>query len=188
MARFDESLQVLRSLLDTGAAVFDGAHVRVDIDDLGIRPVQSRVPLLVGGHGRRVVRLGGRLADIFQFTGLTHDPVTGTPSGGGFARASIVERCAWLRESAGERFDSIELSALVQRTHVGDGADSARRQAAERAGVDTGVIDATPFALIGSCGQVVEKLHGLRDELGINHVVVRDAEGFAPIVDALSGA
>lgn len=188
VTRFGESLRVLRALLDTGRASFEGDHVRVEVDDLGIRPIQATVPLLVGGHGRRVVTLAGELADIFQFTGLTHDAVTGAPSAGGFARETIAERRRWLREAAAERFDAIELSALVQQTHIGDGADEARADAAERVGVDGDFVDDTPFALIGSVDQVVDKLHGLRDDLGINHFVVRDAEGFAPVVDALSGA
>jgi len=188
VTRFGESLRVLRALLDTGRASFDGEHVRVDVDDLGVRPIQANVPLLVGGHGRRVVALAGEFADIFQFTGLTHDPETGDPSAGGFARDTIAERHRWLREAAGERFDAIELSALVQQTHIGDGAAPARDAAAERVGVDPEFVDETPFVLIGSVDQVVDKLYGLRDELGINHFVVRDPEGFAPIVDALSGA
>ena len=68
--RFGESLAILRSLLDTGAADVDGDHESVHVEHLGVRPVQDRVPFLIGGHGRRVVELAGRYADIFQFTGL----------------------------------------------------------------------------------------------------------------------
>ena len=132
VTRFGESLAVLRALLDTGSAMFAGKHIRVEVEDLGIRPAQARVPLLVGGHGRRVIGLAAAHADIFQFTGLTHAPGTGAPGIGGFARQEIDLRHRWLREAAGDHFDSIELSALVQVTHVGDGADAAR-QAAGRA-------------------------------------------------------
>jgi hypothetical protein len=34
---------------------------------------------------------------------------------------------------------------------------------------------------------VIDKLERLREELGISHVVVRDADAFAPVVDALAG-
>ena len=187
VTRFGESLEVLRSLLDTGAATFEGEHMRVSVDDLGVRPVQARVPLLVGGHGRRVVELAARFADIFQFTGLVHEPGTGAPTAAGFARETIAERHHWLHDAAGERFDEIELSALVQVTHVGDGADEVIARSAERVQQPPDVVATSPFLLVGSQVEVVDKLHGLRDELGINHFVVRDAEGFAPIVDELSG-
>ena len=41
--------------------------------------------------------------------------------------------------------------------------------------------------LIGSAAEIVDKLVGLRERLGISHYVVRDADGFAPIVDELRG-
>jgi probable F420-dependent oxidoreductase len=94
VTRFGETLEVLRSLLDTGSADLDGRHETVHVADLGVRPSQARVPILIGGHGRRVVGLGGRFADIFQFTGLTHDD-DGTPSSGGFAIDEVVERGRW---------------------------------------------------------------------------------------------
>lgn len=52
-------------------------------DDLGVRPVQDRVPILVGGHSQRVVSIAAWQADVFQFTGLTHDPASGRLSAGG---------------------------------------------------------------------------------------------------------
>jgi probable F420-dependent oxidoreductase len=185
--RFEESLIVLRRLLDEGSATMDGDHLRIAVDDLGVRPVQPGVPLLVGGNGRRVVGVAARRADVFQFTGLTHDPVTGVPSGGGFPLAEVRRRLAWLREAAGERFDAIELSVLVQQTHVGAGADAAIEAAATRLGSDRELVSETPFLLMGSLAQVVEKVHRIRDELGVNHLVVRHAAGFAPVVEALAG-
>lgn len=187
VTRLEESLHVVRELLDSGRCTFDGEHVHVAIDDLGVRPAQDGVPLLVGGHGRRVVELAARHADIFQFTGLTHDRETGAPSGGGFAREQVAQRHRWLRDAAGERFDAIELSALVQATHVGSGADGAAEATARRMGAERAAVEDTPFVLIGSLAQVVDKLHGLREQLGISHVVIRDPEGFAPVVDALAG-
>lgn len=185
VTRFGESLTILRSLLDTGAAQVDGEHESVHIDELGIRPAQQRVPFLIGGHGRRVVGLGGRHADIFQFTGLTHDE-DGAPSGGGFALDQISERARWLSESAGDRDGEIERSALVQFTSVGPDAPPAS-ELAERFNLPEEVVEQTPFALFGSLEQVVDKIERLREHVGISHFVIRDPEGFAPVVDALTG-
>ena len=187
VTRFEESLVALRSLLDTGAVTCDGEHITLSIDELGARPAQARIPLLVGGHGRRVVSIAGRSADIFQFTGLTHDPATGQPSAGGFARRDVATRLDWLREAAGDRLADIELSALVQQTKVGTGAEELRREMATRLDARTELVDETPFAFIGSVDQVIEKLQGLREDLGIHHLVSRDPDDFAPIVDALAG-
>lgn len=184
VSRFGESLEILRSLLDTGSAEFDGDHESVHVQDLGVRPLQDHVPFLIGGHGPRVVRLAGRFADIFQFTGLVHDKL-GAPSAAGFAVDLIDKRSQWLTEAAGERNDQIERSALVQVTHVGDDVPSST-DLAEQFGLDADVITETPFLLAGSVEQIVDKLQRLRERLGISHWVVRDPEGFAPVVAALT--
>ena len=185
VTRFGESLQVLRELCDVGRCTFSGDHHQIDLADIGIRPVQDHIPFLIGGHGKRVVTLAGRHADIFQYTGLTHGS-DGTPSGGGFAIEKIRERARWLVEAAGVRNDSIERSALVQATAVGAEAH-ATMVASDRMAPYLDVLEDTPFALSGSLEQVVDKVERLREELLISHFVVRDAEGFAPVVAALAG-
>ena len=185
VARFAESLEVVRSLLDTGAAAFDGAHHHVGVESLGVRPVQSHVPILVGGHGRRVMSVAARHADIVQFTGLTKDEA-GALGAGGFAVDAVVERVRWLEEAAGDRNDHIERSTLVQMTHVGGDVEAALVEA-ERFGLDRPALEACPFVFIGSLERVVDQLETLREATGISHVVVRDAEGFAPVVAALAG-
>ncbi len=186
VARFGESLEVLRALLDTGACRHDGEHHHLGVDDLGIRPVQERVPILVGGHGRRVVEAAARHADIFQFTGLTQD-ADGSLRGGGFHTTAVAERARWLADAAGERDGAIERSALAQATHVGDDAEQQLAELAGRFELPEEVLRASPFVLVGSVEQLVDELGRRREELGISHYVVRDAEGFAPVVAALAG-
>lgn len=185
--RLGESIDALRSLLDKGTVAYEGDHFTLAVDDLGVRPAQPHVPIIVGGHGHRLVSMAARKADMFQFTGLTHDPETGQPAAGGFARDVIAERHKWVQAAAGERYDQLELSTLVQQTEVGAGAAEARAETATSMKIEPELIDETPFILIGSVAQVIEKLHGLREELGIHHVVSRDPDDFAPIVRALAG-
>lgn len=187
VTRLGESIAALRSLLTEGSAHCRGEHITLAVDSLGVRPSQQRIPILVGGHGRRVVGIAAQAADVFQFTGLTHDPATGKPSPGGFARAAVAERHSWLRQAAGDRYGELELSTLVQQTHVGNGASDVREATAARINAEPTLVDETPFVLIGSEAQVIEKLHALREEFGIHHVVSRDPDDFASIVGALSG-
>jgi probable F420-dependent oxidoreductase len=184
--RLAESLAVLRSALDTGAAHLDGEFHHVALDDLGIRPAQAHVPILVGGHGRRVVELAGRVADIFQFTGLVHGE-GGRPTPGGFVPADLRRRAAWLSAAAGERDAALERSALVQAVHVGPDAASRLDELAGRYGAPAEVLEQVPFVLVGSVEQLVDKLERLRAGLGISHYVVRDPAQFAPVVAALAG-
>jgi probable F420-dependent oxidoreductase len=186
VSRFEESVIALRSLLDTGAADIEGAHHHLALADLGVRPVQGHVPFLIGGHGKRVVGIAARHADIFQFTGLTHGE-GGEPAAGGFGMDAVRERSGWLADAAGDRLAYIERSALVQLVHIGPGADEQIAGTAERFELSREAVVETPFLLIGSVEEVVDKIERLREDVGISHYVIRDAEGFAPIVAALVG-
>ena len=178
VTRLGESLEAVRALLDTGAAHVDGEHHTLAVDDLGVRPAQEHVPFLIGGHGRRVVALAGRYADIYQFTGLAHAP-DGAISIPGFDLAELEQRAAWLGEAAGDRDAAIERSALVQAVAVDRDLD-------QTFGLSPETLAEIPFVLAGSVEQIVDKLERLRERLGITHYVVRDAEQFAPVVAALA--
>ncbi|MEM9203793.1 MAG: TIGR03621 family F420-dependent LLM class oxidoreductase [Actinomycetota bacterium] len=184
VTRFGESFRIIRELLDTGSCTFESEHHQIDLDDLGVRPVQERVPMLIGGHGRRVVTLAGQLADRFQFTGLTFDQA-GNLSPAGFAPGQLDIRRDWLVEAAGDRIDDIERSALVQRLSIGNDTDELRAETAERWSMSTDDLDNCPFALIGSVEQVIDKIGRIRERLGITHYVMRDTEQFAPVIERL---
>jgi probable F420-dependent oxidoreductase len=184
--RFAESLAVVRALLDDDAVTFEGEFHHVAVRSLGVRPAQAHVPFLIGGHGRRVVAVAARHADIFQFTGLTHG-AGGAPQPAGFGVADLLLRAGWFAEAAGPRDAEVERSALVQVLHVGAGADDEVAGLVERFGAAEEVLAETPFVLVGSVEQIVDKLERRRADLGISHYVVRDAEQFAPVVAALAG-
>jgi probable F420-dependent oxidoreductase len=183
--RLEAAVEIISALLATGSAQADGPY-QVEVSDLGVRPIQQRVPLLLGGHGRRVVGLAGRCSDIFQYTGLVHE-ADGTPTPAGFPLEEVLIRRRWLEDAAATRLTDIECSTLVQHTRIGNGASSHVERLADRYGFERSVIERSPFLLVGSASEVCEKLHSLRDQLGISHVVVRDAMGFAPVVDMLKG-
>jgi probable F420-dependent oxidoreductase len=190
--RLEESLRALRACLDDGSVETSGPYHRLSVAELGVRPVQPHVPILVGGHGRRLIRVAGRLADIFQFTGISHR-ADGSPDPAGFRLEAIQERARWLTDAAGAagqvsgRDGKIERSVLVQRTVIGSGAEAAIDDAARELHLDRAVVESTPFLLFGTVERVVDRLEGLRESLGVSHVVVRQAAEFAPVVAALAG-
>lgn len=56
---------------------------------------------------------------------------------------------------------------------------------ARRLGLDAEIVADSPFLLVGSATKLIDKLQRQRDDLGINHIVVRDYRAFAPIVEQL---
>lgn len=184
--RFEASLEILASLLRSGSSSSVGG-ITADVDDLGVvAPQRPHPPLLVGAHGRRMVRLAARHAQVVQLTGLVPTDDGGIAPGG-FGLADIAERVSWLRADAGDRWDDIEVGALVQVATITDEPESVIAEVASQVGLPPDVVAGSPFVLVGSVAQIVDKLERLREELGISYVTVRTLEPFAPVIEALAG-
>jgi len=77
LAKLAEATKIIRALLDEGTVTFSGKHYQLTNATLGTRPIQKRLPILVGGGGeRKTLRITARYADWWHGFGaadvLTH--------------------------------------------------------------------------------------------------------------------
>jgi probable F420-dependent oxidoreductase len=174
--RLIESVDVIRPLLAGEAVDIDGAHycVRAGAGDLVAAPGVP-VPLLIGGNGTRVLRLAGRVADIAGLAGFSHNRDATEVELTHFDPAGLANRIAVVREAAGDRFDAIELNALIQFVvHTDDREASATELAAAFGGISPEFVLDSPFVLLGTHEQMAETLAERQQRFGVSYWTVFD--------------
>jgi F420-dependent oxidoreductase-like protein len=64
LAKLREATRIIRGLLDTGKVTYHGKYYQLENATLGTRPIQKRVPILIGGGGEQVtLKITARYAD-----------------------------------------------------------------------------------------------------------------------------
>jgi probable F420-dependent oxidoreductase len=198
--RLTEAIAIVKGLFSGEAVTFKGTHYVID----GLVGVPTAVqrphpPLLIGGGGRRMLRLAGREADIVGVNANLRAGDIGTHSVLDVSWEGMADKVAWAREGAvgaGRDPDAIELSMAQWLLHVDDSrrvTDAMLTKLGSRLRVDPEWLEAAPGVVVGSVSRCVEKLEELRERLGISYIQVHagprgvDLEPVAPVIAALSG-
>ena len=155
LARFEEAVQVISLLLRSEVSNFAGTHYRLTQARCEPSPVQSPLPLLVGGAGeRRTIPLAARYADAWHTWAAPHE----------FQRKNEIldEACvaAGRDPSVIRRLTGQVLRVLARGDPVDDASD-----------------------IIGTPEFVTERLNNYRDAR-VDEFVVRD-HAATPLADAL---
>jgi probable F420-dependent oxidoreductase len=194
-ARLAESITVLKGLLAGSPVNFAGEFYR--ITDYAAQPVavqRPHPPFFIGGGGRRTLSLAGREADI---VGLAPRILrSGGVDAASLTLAATREKIGWVRDAAGDRFESLEFNVYPSTwpvTLTDDLRGEARRvidSLRSRTGVELSeeeVID-SPHLFIGSVDRLVEKFLQLRAELGISSFMLGELDELTPVLERLAGS
>jgi probable F420-dependent oxidoreductase len=193
VGRLEEAVPLVQRLLAGEEVTATGAHYQ--LQGLRITSAPVPVPLVVGGNGKRVLGLAGRVADGVGFTGFTLPP--GGPAVlSHFSAAGLADRLDVVRAAAGERFGELMLSALVQVVELTDNRRAAAEAMAERFGIGRAdhVLDC-PFVLVGTAAHIAADLIVRRERFGIGTWVVfgelpggpgeQRLDALAPVIELL---
>jgi len=188
--RFVEGLAIIRQAMSGEEFSFDGAHYRVDGYAGRPLPVQRPCPpILIGGGGKRVLGIAGREADIVGINGTMHEGRIGPGTLATMTAEAVDEKVGFVRAAAAQRFAGIEMNIRIFMCTVTDNRDKALTDLAAALGQPTDLLEATPFALLGSPSKIVEDLLARRERWGFSYIIVgpEELDAFAPVVAELAG-
>ncbi|MFF7754385.1 LLM class F420-dependent oxidoreductase [Streptomyces sp. NPDC007971] len=150
------------------------------------RPTQSRVPLLIGANGDRMLRLTAERADIAAFTGARAGAAPGTLTP--LSAEELDERIALYRKSAAGRPEPAELNLLIQLVAVTDDPGPVLEPLLERQpGLTLDRALELPIILAGPLDDVVARVRAQRERFGFSYLTVLEPymEAFAPVMRRL---
>lgn len=187
--RLEEAVTIIKGLLAGERVTFAGRHYT--IADLEGRPTpvqRPHPPIAIGGGGRRTLTLAAREASIVGLVPRARRDGSGLDMTD-LSDAATREKLEWVRAAAGDRFDSLEIHALIQAVAVADRRTAAADDLASRFKVAREVVLETPYVLLGTIKEMCESLRQRRERYGISYLTVfeRDMEVFAPVVARLAG-
>jgi probable F420-dependent oxidoreductase len=190
ISRLEEALEVITGLWGDGPCTVDGHHYQVTDLDGQPKPAQRpRPPILIGGGGRRVLSLAGRVADIVGLNIALGSGRIDESAGPTATAASTIEKIGWVRDAAGDRFDEIELQVRVHLALVTDDRAGVAEAVAPSFGLSPAEALESPHALAGTVGEIIDQCLERRERFGISYVGLGldVLEAMAPVVDLLAG-
>jgi F420-dependent oxidoreductase-like protein len=148
--RFEEAVQVIRSLLSQPTTTFDGGHYRLTDAICEPKPVQRPLPILVGASGDRMLGIAARWADEWNTWGRP-DRVA--------ERGAVLTRAC---ERAGRDPDEVgrTAQALVFLTDDPDEAE--------------GMVRAAPMPAIAGTPAQLRDVVAAYAEAGLDELIVPD--------------
>ncbi len=190
IARLAESLEIMRSLWQTGTASFSGEHYEVPgAKGFPVPVTAGGPPLVIGGGGRRILTLAGEYASIVSVVPSLAAGYIGPEVAAEAILDRYHDRVRWAREAAGDRADELELQCWTATVQVVPNADEVAESLAPLFDLTPHQLRAAPLALIGTASEIADTLRKRREELGFSYIVLHEAEmdAMAPVIAELAG-
>jgi probable F420-dependent oxidoreductase len=187
--RLSESVDIVTALLSGHRVDVDGEFYSVHGELGQPHPVQAGgIPLMLAGGKRKMLTLAGEKADIIGINpGLTAG-VIDERAGQDATLQRTDQKLAWVKDGAGDRFDSLTLQTRIHLAMVTNDREAVAREMAPLLGISAQDALDSPHALVGSVGQIVDEVQRWRDRWGFTYVSIdaEQLEDFAPVLEAIA--
>lgn len=187
--RMVEALDVIEGCFSDGAFSYAGAHYTITEYDGLPTPVQARMPINIGGGGKRVLSIAAQRADIIGINpNLRKGEITADAAQDALD-AMTRQKIAWVRDAAGDRFNSLELQVRAFMCAVTDDAMGLAEAMAPAFGVAPEEALRSHAVLVGSVAELIDCCVARREQYGMSYVIIGEDvyREFAPVVAALAG-
>jgi len=151
VGRFEESIQIVRSLLDNDRTNFEGEFYTFSDAPCDPKPIQEKLPILVGTSGKRMCRITARHAQEWN--------TWGGPEMAAESTETFIAACEAVEVDPATIHTSVQ--ALFFLTDDDEKANKIRNG------------DLAKRSIAGSANYIVEQL-GRYADLGINEVIIPD--------------
>ena len=190
-------IELLRETTELMIAAYGGEPVNYrgqQVTSYGYTAVPATIqrphpPIMIGGGAPKVLGLAGELADIVSINFNNSAGVVGSNSIASSTAEETDKKIAWVREGAGDRFDSIELETACYFVSVDGVSEITTEALMARTNLTRDELVDFPHAAVGSVDEICEALIRRRERYGFSYITVGDAniDAFAPVVAQLTG-
>jgi len=185
--RLIEYVTVLKGLFGQGEFTFDGDYFQIDALDGTPHPhTPGGPPIFLAGGGKRMLTFAAQAADIIGINPSLPSSLDRRPKDG--LASAIDEKVDWVRDAAGDRFNSLRFHSWLRHASVTEDSAAAATHIGESMGVGPEEILASPGVLIGDVNEIIERLLERRERWGFSYYTVQQPalHEFIPVLDRLS--
>ena len=167
--RLEEALKIITGMWTQERTSFSGKHYQVtEIEKAGYLPEGEHPKLMIGGGGRKMMRLAAQYADIVGVIARWR----GSGKGTGQPFEEMKKRIIRVKKAAkdfGRDPDDIEFQLIVMLTEMTDKPEPIIENLANSRGITAEEVENSTMVMVGSSSDIRDKIQRLREETGVNY-------------------
>ena len=172
--RLEESLKIIKSMWTQDRTNFTGKHYQVtEMQQAGELPEGEHPKIMIGGGGRKMLRLAAQYADIVgiipRWRGSFNKTRAQEATSEGIKRKIISVKNA--AKDFGRDPDDIEFQMYIKNTEITENPEPILENLAKIFGTTTDEAENAEYFAFGSSSDIRDKIERLREETGINYFV-----------------